>query len=211
MDTDRAHPSRADVPRAEAQPQDLAHRRRHAGDCPGPPARASPVQPGRRGVLAVSTCATRDADRCADMLVDGERPRPSRMPPPPSTTICYASRQLVAVRTSLPRLKTEDGARALVGLPIDVWTQQRSARAVTAGLAFVQNLRRGHCEIAIEQRANLRLAAAFSELALCPRPNSWRGAPKTRTNTQRNARRSRPRPPLLLIRSGCVCEVRAEC
>jgi IS6 family transposase len=38
---------------------------------------------------------------------------------------------------------------------------------VTASHAFVQNLRRGHCEIATEQRANLPLAAAFSELARC--------------------------------------------
>jgi hypothetical protein len=39
---------------------------------------------------------------------------------------------------------------------------------VIAAFAFVENLCRGHCEIAAEQRANLPLAAAFSELELCP-------------------------------------------
>jgi hypothetical protein len=39
------------------------------------------------------------------------------------------------------------------------------ARVVTAGHAFVQNLRRGHCELAIDEPAQLRVAVAFSELA----------------------------------------------
>jgi transposase, IS6 family len=42
----------------------------------------------------------------------------------------------------------------------------RSARTVAAGHAFVQNIRRGHYEIAIDQRAQERLRAAFDELAL---------------------------------------------
>ena len=32
--------------------------------------------------------------------------------------------------------------------------------------AFVQNLRRGHYELAVDEPANLRVAAAFTELAL---------------------------------------------
>jgi hypothetical protein len=44
--------------------------------------------------------------------------------------------------------------------------QDRSARVVIAGHAFVQNLRRCHYELAVEEPASLRVAAAFDELAL---------------------------------------------
>jgi transposase-like protein len=44
--------------------------------------------------------------------------------------------------------------------------QEPSARVVIAGHAFVQNLRRGHYELAAETPAYLRLAIAFDELAL---------------------------------------------
>jgi transposase-like protein len=44
--------------------------------------------------------------------------------------------------------------------------QDRSARVVIAGHAFVQNVRRGHYELAVEQPANRRVAVAFDELAL---------------------------------------------
>jgi transposase-like protein len=44
--------------------------------------------------------------------------------------------------------------------------QDRSARVVIAGLAFVQNLRRAHYELAVEEPMTLRLAVAFDELAL---------------------------------------------
>lgn len=42
----------------------------------------------------------------------------------------------------------------------------RSASIVVAGHAFVQNLRRGHYELAVEEPMNRRLAVAFNELAL---------------------------------------------
>ncbi len=42
----------------------------------------------------------------------------------------------------------------------------RSARTIIAGHAFIQNLRRGHYELALEARhSHLRVAAAFGELA----------------------------------------------
>jgi transposase-like protein len=44
--------------------------------------------------------------------------------------------------------------------------QDRSARVIIAGHAFVQNVRRGHYELAVEEPANRRLAAAFDELVL---------------------------------------------
>jgi transposase, IS6 family len=44
--------------------------------------------------------------------------------------------------------------------------QDRSAKVVIAGHAFVQNLRRGHYELAVEEPVNQRVAAAFDALAL---------------------------------------------
>jgi transposase-like protein len=44
--------------------------------------------------------------------------------------------------------------------------QDRSARIAIAGHALVQNLRRGHYELAVEEPASLRVAVAFDELAL---------------------------------------------
>jgi transposase, IS6 family len=44
--------------------------------------------------------------------------------------------------------------------------QDGSARVIIAGHAFVQNLRRGHYELAVEEPANRRVAAAFDELVM---------------------------------------------
>jgi transposase-like protein len=44
--------------------------------------------------------------------------------------------------------------------------QDRSARVVIAGHALVQNVRRGHYELAVEAPVNRRVAVAFAELAL---------------------------------------------
>jgi IS6 family transposase len=44
--------------------------------------------------------------------------------------------------------------------------QDRSARVIIAGHAFIQNLRRGHYELAAEAPVNRRRAVAFDELAL---------------------------------------------
>ena len=44
--------------------------------------------------------------------------------------------------------------------------QDHSATVVIAGHAFVQNLRRGHYELAVEAPVNRRLAVAFDELAV---------------------------------------------
>jgi transposase-like protein len=44
--------------------------------------------------------------------------------------------------------------------------QDHSARAVIAGHGFVQNIRRGHYELAVEAPVTRRVAVAFEELAL---------------------------------------------
>jgi len=44
--------------------------------------------------------------------------------------------------------------------------QERSTSIVIAGHAFVQNLRRGHYELAVGESVTRRVAVAFDELAL---------------------------------------------
>jgi hypothetical protein len=44
--------------------------------------------------------------------------------------------------------------------------RDRNARVIIAGHAFVQNVRRGHYELAAKEPATLRLAVAFDELAM---------------------------------------------
>jgi transposase, IS6 family len=44
--------------------------------------------------------------------------------------------------------------------------QDRNARVIIAGHALVQNVRRGHYELAVEEPANRRVAVAFDALAL---------------------------------------------
>jgi IS6 family transposase len=43
----------------------------------------------------------------------------------------------------------------------------RSARTIAAGHAFVQNLRRGHYELTVDQAPRDRLPTAFADLAHC--------------------------------------------
>ena len=50
--------------------------------------------------------------------------------------------------------------RPMRGLQTD-----RTAQVVIAGHAFVQNLRRGHCELGVDAHPPLQVAAAFTELA----------------------------------------------
>jgi transposase-like protein len=44
--------------------------------------------------------------------------------------------------------------------------QDRNARVIIAGHVFMQNLRRGHYELAVEEPTNRRVAVAFDELVL---------------------------------------------
>jgi IS6 family transposase len=44
--------------------------------------------------------------------------------------------------------------------------QLRCTRVISAGHAFIQNLRRGHYELGTEETVNLRVLAAFDELTL---------------------------------------------
>jgi transposase-like protein len=67
----------------------------------------------------------------------------------------YANNRVEADHAQLKRrLRPMRGIKTMTGL-----------RILAAGHAFVQNLRRGHYEIAADQPRNLRLAAAFRRLA----------------------------------------------
>jgi transposase-like protein len=67
----------------------------------------------------------------------------------------YANNPLEADHGQLKRR-----LRPMRGLQTD-----RTAQVVIAGHAFVQNLRRGHYELAVDTHPALRIAAAFTELA----------------------------------------------
>ncbi len=64
-----------------------------------------------------------------------------------------------AVECDHGRLKSR--LRPMRGLKRD-----RSAKVITVGQAFVQNVRRGHYELAVEEPATRRLVVAFDELAV---------------------------------------------
>jgi transposase-like protein len=67
----------------------------------------------------------------------------------------YANNRVEADHAQLKRrLRPMRGIKTMTGL-----------RVVAAGHALVQNLRRGHYEIAADQARNLRLAIAFGQLA----------------------------------------------
>jgi hypothetical protein len=51
-------------------------------------------------------------------------------------------------------------------------TTIRSARTISAGHAFVQNLSRSHCAITADLTAHDRVRVPFDELALCPSDGS---------------------------------------
>jgi transposase-like protein len=64
------------------------------------------------------------------------------------------------------RIECDHGRLTARLRPMRGLQQDRSAGVVIAGHALVQNLRRGHYELAVEEPTNRRLAVAFEELIL---------------------------------------------
>jgi transposase-like protein len=91
-------------------------------------------------------------DRAATYLIVLEELQPA----PWHRTEQYANNR---VEADHGRLKSR--LRPMRGLKRD-----RSARVIIGGHAFVQNVRRGHFELAVEELASRRLAVAFDELAM---------------------------------------------
>ena len=64
------------------------------------------------------------------------------------------------------RMEADHGCLKARLRPMRGLKQDHSARVVLEGHALVQNLRRGHYELAIDEPVGLRLAVAFEELAV---------------------------------------------
>jgi transposase-like protein len=64
------------------------------------------------------------------------------------------------------RVECDHGRHKARLRPMRGLKQDRSARIVIAGHAFLQNLRRGHYELAVEAPVTRRMAVTFDELAL---------------------------------------------
>ena len=64
------------------------------------------------------------------------------------------------------RVECDHGRLKVRLRPMRGLKQDRSAGVIIVGHAFVQNVRRGHYELAVEEPVNRRVAVAFDELAL---------------------------------------------
>ena len=64
------------------------------------------------------------------------------------------------------RVEADHGRLKLRLRPMRGLKQDRSARVIIAGHGFVQNLRRGHYELAVAEPVSRRVAVAFDELVL---------------------------------------------
>jgi IS6 family transposase len=76
-------------------------------------------------------------------------------------TVWHRTEQYANNRVEYDHGRLKSRLRPMRGLK-----QDRSARVIVAGHAFIQNVRRGHCELAAEEPANRRVAVAFDELVL---------------------------------------------
>jgi transposase-like protein len=64
------------------------------------------------------------------------------------------------------RIEADHGRLKARLRPMRGLKQDRSVRVIIAGHAFIQNVRRGHYELAVEEPANRRVAVAVDELAV---------------------------------------------
>ena len=69
-------------------------------------------------------------------------------------------------RSANNRVEADHGRLKARLRPMRGLKQDRSARVMIAGHAFIQNIRPGHYELAVEEPVNRRLSVAFAELAL---------------------------------------------
>ena len=64
------------------------------------------------------------------------------------------------------RIEADHGVLKSRLRPMRGLKQDRTARVIIMGYAFVRNIRRGHYQLAVEEPTSRRLAVAFAELAL---------------------------------------------
>jgi DDE domain len=99
--------------------------------------------------------------------------------------------------------------------PMRGFKQDPSARVVIAGHAFVQNLRRGHDELAVEAPTNPRMAVAFDELALAIRHQTRFATPPCRSSRRNRApagprRRPKKRTCTDPVTRKCTAQARSD-
>jgi IS6 family transposase len=77
-------------------------------------------------------------------------------------------RQAIGATKVTPAEVTTDQAPVYPGVlePMRGLKQDRSAKVIITGHVLVQNVRRGHDELAVDEPAGWRLAIAFDELAV---------------------------------------------
>ncbi len=111
------------------------------------------------------------ARRCFERAIGTTRITPSEVVTDRAPTYPMVLEELPAAwhrtdRYANHRIETDHGRlQARLG-PMRGRKQDRSARVVIAGQAFVQNVRRGYYELAVEAPANRRVAVAFDERPL---------------------------------------------
>ena len=64
------------------------------------------------------------------------------------------------------RIESDHGRLKFRLRPMRGLKKLRCAQVISAGHAFIQNIRHGHYELGVEETVNLRVLAAFDELAL---------------------------------------------
>jgi transposase-like protein len=115
---------------------------------------------------------TKPAHRCFQRAIDTTKIAPAEVTTDQAPTYPAVLEELLPAawrrtdRDANNRVECDHGRlKARLG-PMRGLKQDRSARVIIAGHAFVQNLRRGHYELAVEDATNRRVAVAFDELVL---------------------------------------------
>jgi transposase, IS6 family len=114
----------------------------------------------------------KEAHRFFERAMARPRSRPSRSPPTRRRCTPAVLEELLPAawhRTEQyanNRVECDHGRLKARLEPMRGRKQDRSARVVIAGHAFVQNLRRGHYELAVDEPTSRRVAVAFDELVL---------------------------------------------
>jgi transposase, IS6 family len=148
--------------------RDLCEGRRPVALCvPGD----RPVRPGHRRVR-LPAGDVRAARRFLERAIGTTKSRPIEVVTDQAPTYPVVLEELLPAawhrsdRYANNRVEADHGRLKARLRPMRGRKRERSARVIIAGHAFVQNLRRGHDELAAEEPTNRRVAAAFHELAL---------------------------------------------
>jgi IS6 family transposase len=114
------------------------------------------VRPAGSFDRAIRTTKVRPVEVVTDKAAAYPRVLDERVPAAWHGTEKYANNRIEADHGQLKRR-----LRPMRGLKTDA-----GARVITAGHAFMQNVRRGHYELAVDQPVQLRVATAFAELVV---------------------------------------------